>query len=53
MNAANYDIRVIVIMGAVGGIALLPFTYFARKAVQARRELKGLKTARIKGEISE
>jgi hypothetical protein len=35
----------------VGGGALLPFTYFARKARDARRELNRLRSIRVKGEL--
>lgn len=36
----------------VGGVALVPFAYFARRARDARRELKRLREARIKGELT-
>ena len=52
MNAGSYDLRVTVVMGAIGGLALIPFTFFARKASTAKRELKALKTARLKGKTS-
>ena len=35
----------------VGGGALLPFVYFARKAREARRDVKRLRAARVKGEL--
>lgn len=35
----------------VGGGALLPFVYFGRKARDARRELKRLREARLKGQL--
>ncbi len=52
MSAGSYDLMVTVAMGTIGGLALIPFTFFARKASQARRELKSLKTARLKGNTS-
>ena len=52
MNAGSYDLGVTVVMGAIGGLALIPFTFFARKASTAKRELKSLKTARLKGKTS-
>ena len=38
---------------ATGGVALIPFTYFNRKARAARQELKGLRAARMKGALPE
>ncbi len=52
MSAGSYDLRVTVVMGAIGGLSLIPFTFFASKASQAKRELKSLKTARLKGNTS-
>ena len=49
MSAGSYDPRLTVLMGAIGGLALVPFIYFARKASRAKRELKELKAARITG----
>ncbi len=49
MSAGSYDLAVTVVMGMIGGLALIPFTFFARKASKAKRELKSLKTARLKG----
>lgn len=49
MNAGSYDLGVTVVMGAIGGLALIPFAFFARKASTAKRELKSLKTARLEG----
>jgi hypothetical protein len=49
MNAGGYDPRLTVLMGVIGGLSLVPFTFFARKASRAKRELKGMKTARLKG----
>jgi uncharacterized YccA/Bax inhibitor family protein len=53
LNAGSYDPRVTVLMGAIGGLSLVPVAYFARKASKAKRELKGMKTARLKGATSE
>jgi hypothetical protein len=36
---------------ATGGAALIPFTYFSGKARAARRELKRLREARLKGAL--
>ena len=51
LSATPYDIGVTIIAGTVGGLALIPFAYFARKTAGAKRVLKKLKTARLKGEI--
>ncbi len=51
MSSTPYDISVTIIAGAVGGLALIPCSYFARKAARAKKELRRLKTARLKGEI--
>jgi hypothetical protein len=53
MSAVSYDPRLTVLMGAIGGLSLVPFTFFARKASKAKRELKGMKTARLRGLTSE
>ena len=53
LNAGSYDPRITVLMGAIGGLSLVPFTIFARKALKAKRELKGMKRARLKGTASE
>lgn len=53
LNAGSYDPRVTVLMCAIGGLSLVPFTFFARRASKAKRELKGMKTARLKGTTSE
>ena len=52
MSAGSYDLTVTLVMGTIGGLALIPFTFFARKASMARCELKSLKTARLKEKIS-
>ncbi len=52
MNAGSYDLGVTLVMGTIGGLALIPFAFFARKASKAKRELKSLKTARLKGTTS-
>ncbi len=52
MNAGSYDLGITLVMGTIGGLALIPFTFFARKASKARRELKSLKTARLEGKTS-
>jgi hypothetical protein len=49
MSAGSYDPRLTVLMGAIGGLALVPFVFFARKASRAKRALKRLKAARITG----
>jgi hypothetical protein len=48
-----YSPAVSVLAGVLGGAALVPFTYFALKVVKAKKELKRLKMARLKGETSE
>ena len=53
MSSTPYDISVTIIAGTVGGLALIPFSYFARKVAGAKKELRRLKTARLKGEIRE
>ena len=52
MSAGGYDPRLTVLLCAIGGLSLVPFTYFARKASKAKRELKGMRTARLKGNTS-
>ena len=53
MSSTSYDISVTIIAGTIGGLALVPFSYFARKVMLAKRDLKQLRSARIKGEIRE
>ena len=53
MSSTSYDISVTIIAGTIGGLALIPFSYFARKVMLANRDLKELRSARIKGEIRE
>ena len=53
MSSTSYDISVTIIAGTIGGLTLIPFSYFARKVTLARRDLKELRSARIKGEIRE
>jgi hypothetical protein len=53
MSSTPYDISVTIIAGTIGGLALVPCTYFARKVAGAKKELRKLKTARLKGEIKE
>jgi hypothetical protein len=48
-----YSPAVSVLAGVVGGAALVPFSYFALRARKAKKELKRLKVARLKGETSE
>jgi hypothetical protein len=50
---ATYDAFVTVVAAAAGGVSLLPFTYFARKARRAKHELRRLRSARVRGEIPE
>lgn len=49
MSSTAYDIGVTIIAGTLGGLAIIPFTYFARKVTKAKRELKTLRRARLKG----
>lgn len=37
---------------ATGGLALFPFAYFSRKAREAKLEVKRLREARVKGQLS-
>lgn len=50
---ASYDAVVTVVAAAVGGVSLVPFTYFARKVRTAKHELRRLRSARARGEIPE
>ena len=43
LNAGAYDLTVTIVMGTIGGLALVPFTFFARKTLKAKKELKALK----------
>ena len=47
----TYDVAVAVWAAALGGASMLPFGYFARKAQKAKKELKRLRTVRIRGEL--
>jgi hypothetical protein len=53
MSAGSYDPRLTVLLGAIGGVSLVPVVFFARKASKAKRELKSMKRARLKGNTSE
>jgi|SRR3990170_2377164 len=50
-GTATFPVLAPIVAIGVGGGALLPFTYFARKARDARAELKRLREARVKGEL--
>lgn len=50
-GTAAFPILAPMVAIGVGGGALLPFAYFARKAREARREMKRLRAARMKGEL--
>lgn len=47
----SFEPTVSVLSAVVGGAALLPFVYFAKKTRQAKKELKRLRMARQQGEL--
>ncbi len=49
LGPVAYDVTVAIWAGAVGGISLLPFSFFAKKARKAKSELRQLRSARTKG----
>ncbi len=50
-GTAAFPVLAPVLAIGAGGLALFPFTYFGRKAKDAKMELKRLRQARIKGEL--
>ena len=50
-GAEAFELAKVLLAGGVGLGALGPFAYFARKAQLAKRDLKRLKDARLRGEI--
>lgn len=50
-GTAAFPVIAPVLAIATGGLALLPFTYFNRRAREARSELKRLRDARVKGQL--
>lgn len=47
----SYDPTAPIIAASIGSVVLIPYTYFARKVRSAKKELKSLKVARLKGEL--
>lgn len=50
-GAETFELAKVLLAGGVGIGSLGPFAYFARKAKLARRDLRRLKEARLRGEI--
>ena len=51
LGTASAEAAQVIVAASFGGAMFLPFTYFARKARLARRDLKKLRQARRSGEI--
>lgn len=50
-GAATFPVLAPILAIGAGGVALLPFAYFGRRAREAKKELKRLREARVKGEL--
>jgi predicted transcriptional regulator len=50
-GTASAEVAQVIVAASFGGAMFLPFSYFARKARLARRDLKKLRQARRSGEI--
>lgn len=50
-GAETFELAKVLLAGGIGVGSLGPFAYFARKARMARRDLRRLKEARLRGEI--
>jgi hypothetical protein len=51
LGTASAEVAQVIVAASFGGAMFLPFSYFARKARLARRDLKMLRQARRSGEI--
>ncbi len=52
VGATSFPVVAPALAIVTGGLALVPFAYFSRKARQARSQLRQLREARVKGEPS-
>lgn len=51
-GTASFPVLAPILAIAAGGLALFPFGYFSRKAKEAKSELKRLREARVKGQLT-
>ena len=50
-GTATFPVLAPIMAIGAGGAALLPFTYFGHRAREARKDLKRLREARVRGEL--
>jgi hypothetical protein len=50
-GTATFPVIAPILAIGAGGVALLPFAYFGRRAREAKRELKRLRAARVAGKL--